>query len=66
MKVDENVLCKKLWGNNFYDPVSKKWKKEPYNDKGERLERGFVKFILNPIINVHKKIVEEEDFKFAV
>lgn len=34
LKVDESILRQKLWGDNFYDPISKKWKKEPYNDQG--------------------------------
>jgi elongation factor 2 len=57
------VLLKRLWGDNFYDPVSKKWKKEPYNDQGDKLKRGFVQFIMEPIIDMHKKIVVQEDLQ---
>jgi elongation factor 2 len=27
LQCDYNKMCKRLWGDNFYDPVSKSWKK---------------------------------------
>lgn len=34
----EEVLCKKLWGNNYFDPEARKWIN---NDKNGTLSRGF-------------------------
>ena len=50
LNVDENKLLKKLWGDNFYNSKTKKWSKNP----GEGFERGFNKFVLEPIYKVLK------------
>ena len=30
-------MCKRLWGDNFYDPVSKSWKKHNQGENGKTL-----------------------------
>jgi len=40
-------LVRKLWGDYFYDPKSKKWKKEAYGEDGSPLRRAFSQFILD-------------------
>jgi len=50
----------KLWGDNFYDPVAKKWTKEPVSAEGKPLQRGFVQFIMDPIIRLTKAILVED------
>ncbi len=37
----------KLWGDNFFDPATKKWTKKPTGAAG--CKRGFVQFIYEPI-----------------
>ncbi|KAL2869069.1 uncharacterized protein BJX67DRAFT_32030 [Aspergillus lucknowensis] len=42
----------RLWGDNFFDPESKKW----YHDReqeGRTLERGFDAFILGPLYRIY-------------
>ena len=55
LKVDENKLVKKLWGDNFYNSHTKKWSKNP----GEGFQRGFSKFVLEPIYRVLKATLKE-------
>lgn len=58
-KIDKNVLIKKLWGDNYYDPQLKKWTTEEIAADGTtKLKRGFVEFIMDPIIKLMKKIME--------
>jgi len=58
--VSKSVMMKKLWGDNFYDPSTKKWTSQPTNDKGTKLERGFVSFILKPISTLITAIMENK------
>jgi len=38
-----------LWGDNYFDAKTKKWKKEAVNDEGKELKRAFCQFIMDPI-----------------
>merc|ERR1711931_529149 len=49
-------LMKKLWGDNYFNPKTKKWTK---NGDGE-LKRAFVQFILDPIYRVFDAIMNEK------
>jgi elongation factor 2 len=52
---------KKLWGDNYYDPTLKKWITSDISEvSGKKLERGFVEFVMNPIINFVKAIREDD------
>lgn len=48
-KVKKERMVRKLWGSNFYSASQKKWIKVP--EKGA--ERGFNKFVLEPVIMVN-------------
>ncbi len=56
LNVDENKLLRKLWGDNFYNSQTRKWSKAP----GAGFERGFNKFVLEPIYKVLKATLREE------
>ncbi len=56
LKIDKDLLQKKLWGDNYYDPSTKKWITSDTGSDGTKLERGFVQFIMNPIIKLTKNI----------
>jgi len=56
--ISETKLREKLWGDNYFDPETSKWTTEPVSASGKPLERGFVKFIINPIIKLTKTIME--------
>ncbi|EFJ37397.1 hypothetical protein SELMODRAFT_403693 [Selaginella moellendorffii] len=46
-KVDEKKMVEKLWGENYFDPATKKWTTR--NTGSPTCTRGFVQFIYNPI-----------------
>ena len=57
-KVDVDILTKKLWGENYFNPATKKWQK--HSDEGN-LPRAFANFIMKPIVNLCKNIMNEEE-----
>jgi elongation factor 2 len=48
--IDEKRMIEKLWGDNFFDPATKKWSTKQTDSK--TCQRGFVQFIYNPIRQV--------------
>lgn len=52
--LNKQKLQKKLWGEHYYDPKSKAWRTQNTDEEGNLLERGFLKFVLNPIFEVIK------------
>lgn len=50
---------KKLWGDNFYDPVNKRFTTEQVTEDGRKLKRSFVEFIMEPIIKLMRNIMDE-------
>lgn len=61
--IEEKVLMKKLWGDNYYDPVKKKWTTNDTTEDGRKLQRGFVQFIMDPIIKMMKAIAVDEEIE---
>jgi elongation factor 2 len=58
--IDKKILMKKLWGDNFYDAKRKKWVTTDVDEEGNRLKRGFVEFIMQPIIKLMRSIMDEK------
>ena len=56
----KSVMMKRLWGDNFYDPVAKKWTKQMMNAQGKKLDRGFCAFILKPIESMVRAIMDDK------
>lgn len=57
MKLDEKAkaqLLMRLWGDHYYDPKAKKWTAETADASGKPLMRGFVHFILDPLLKICK------------
>ena len=52
LKVPEDKMLKRLWGDNFYDPSTKKWG----HVQTETSVRGFNKFILEPLMKVRERM----------
>mmetsp|Transcript_20180 Transcript_20180/g.27937 ORF Transcript_20180/g.27937 Transcript_20180/m.27937 type:complete len:844 (+) Transcript_20180:104-2635(+) len=48
--VEKDKMMEKLWGDNFFDPATKKWTKKKTDSK--TCLRGFVQFCYNPIKTV--------------
>jgi elongation factor 2 len=75
--ISEEQLVKKFWGDNYYDPETKKWYKESHiNGIDKPLKRAFCKYIMNPILQLsnalhdnneeeYMKIFKNLDIKFV-
>eukprot|EP01084_Bolivina_argentea_P265960 450960_1 len=50
-------MMKKLWGENYWEPKTKKWIKK---NTGGKLMRGFSQFVLNPIKILFDTIMSEQ------
>ncbi|KIY00530.1 elongation factor 2, partial [Fonsecaea multimorphosa CBS 102226] len=49
--VDKNKMMERLWGDNYFNPKTKKWTKTAEHE-GKNLERAFNQFILDPIFKI--------------
>ena len=61
--IEQKVLAKKLWGDNFYDPVKKRFVTQETTEDGRKLKRTFVEFIMDPIIRLMRNIMDENQQK---
>jgi elongation factor 2 len=62
--VAKDRMVKKLWGDNFYDPSSKKWLKKGVGSDGKSIKRAFVQFIMDPITKLFDSIMKNEEAKY--
>merc|ERR1711973_103385 len=53
-KIEPIKLMKRLWGDQFFNAETKKWNKTG----GDGFERGFVKFVLDPIYSMFDAVME--------
>jgi elongation factor 2 len=51
---DPNVILKRLWGDHFYDPETKKFSSLPRSSTGKPLQRYVCQVVLDPLIRVFK------------
>jgi len=49
--VDRTKMLERLWGDNYFNPKTKKWTKVA-DHEGKQLERSFNMFILDPIFKI--------------
>lgn len=63
--VDSEKMMKRLWGDNFFNPSTKKWTKKAYDDAGKPLERAFCSFVLDPIFKLFDAIMNFKKEKTA-
>ncbi|KAH6663501.1 P-loop containing nucleoside triphosphate hydrolase protein [Halenospora varia] len=54
--VDRNKMMERLWGDNYFNPATKKWTKNGTHE-GKTLERAFNQFILDPIFKIFTAIM---------
>ena len=57
-------LIKRLWGDNFFDPKSKKWVKKNVNAAGQPLKRAFVQYVFEPIQQLFSSIMDGAKAKY--
>jgi len=55
--VDSQKLMKRLWGNNFFDAKTKKWRKVAKTKTGKPLPRAFCQFALDPIYKIFDSVM---------
>ncbi|KAL9125908.1 MAG: hypothetical protein Q9217_004955 [Psora testacea] len=54
--VDKAKMMERLWGDNYFNPKTKKWTKVGTHE-GQTLERAFNQFILDPIFKIFGAIM---------
>ncbi|OAX77617.1 elongation factor 2 [Emergomyces africanus] len=57
--VDRNKMMERLWGDNYFNPKTKKWTKVGEHE-GKPLERAFNQFILDPIFKIFNAITHSK------
>ncbi|KAI9475397.1 MAG: elongation factor 2 [Benjaminiella poitrasii] len=55
--VDKEKMMNKLWGENYFNPKTKKWTTKSTDASGAQLERAFNMFVLDPIYRLFDSIM---------
>ncbi|KAI0735042.1 eukaryotic translation elongation factor 2 [Earliella scabrosa] len=55
--VDKDKMMVKLWGDNYFNPATKKWSTKSTDADGKPLERAFNMFVLDPIFRVFDAVM---------
>ena len=55
--VDKKKMMERLWGDNFFNPKTKKWSKTGTDADGKPLDRAFNTFVLDPIFRIFSAIM---------
>ena len=50
--VDKEKMMSRLWGDNFFNPTTRKWTTSGTSADGKPLERAFNQFVLDPIFKI--------------
>ncbi|KAK0627848.1 hypothetical protein B0T14DRAFT_580142 [Immersiella caudata] len=50
----EMPLTSYFWGDKFFDPTTNSWSEQEASTDGRKLERGFNRFILDPLQQMHR------------
>ncbi|EJD47957.1 eukaryotic translation elongation factor 2 [Auricularia subglabra TFB-10046 SS5] len=56
--VDKEKMMAKLWGDNFFNPATKKWTTKSTDSDGKQLERAFNGFVLEPIYQIFDAVMQ--------
>ncbi|KAJ7070446.1 P-loop containing nucleoside triphosphate hydrolase protein [Mycena belliarum] len=55
--VDQGKMMARLWGDNFFNPATKKWTTKATDADGNPLERSFNMFVLDPIYKIFDAVM---------
>jgi elongation factor 2 len=55
--VDKTKMMAKLWGENYFNPATKKWTTKGNDADGKSLDRAFNMFVLDPIFKLFDAIM---------
>jgi len=61
--VPKDKLMNRLWGDNYFDPEGKKWTTNPNGASGKPLARAFCQFVLEPIYQLARAIMDMDKDK---
>ncbi|KAF9170993.1 Elongation factor 2 [Mortierella sp. AD010] len=65
--VDRSKMMDKLWGENYFNPATKKWTTKSTDANGKSLERAFNMFILDPIFKLFESVMNfKKDATFTM
>lgn len=56
-----DIMMGKLWGKNYFDGNTKQWGHYDEAEDGSILKRGFVQFIMEPIIKLFRLCIEDNN-----
>ncbi|KAJ6501881.1 eukaryotic translation elongation factor 2 [Mycena sanguinolenta] len=56
--VDKDKMMKRLWGDNFFNPSTKKWTTQSTDADGNPLQRSFNMFVLDPIFRIFSAVLD--------
>ncbi|KAH3744087.1 elongation factor 2 [Pelomyxa schiedti] len=59
--ISTEEMMHRLWGDNFYDPVSLKWKTEPTGEGGKLLPRSFCQLVIDPVCKLCEALMAGDD-----
>lgn len=55
--VDKEKMMAKLWGDNYFNPATRKWSNKGVDADGKPLERAFNMFVLDPIFKIFDAVM---------
>jgi elongation factor 2 len=58
--VSEEDLTQKLWGDNYYNPKTKKFQQEPITEDGKKLTRAFCQLVWDPIRRLFDAVMNDQ------
>jgi elongation factor 2 len=58
--VPKDKLITKLWGDNFFNPTTRKWSTKSADADGKPLERAFNMFVLDPIFKIFDAVMKHK------
>jgi elongation factor 2 len=64
--VDKEKMMVKLWGDNYFDPTTRKWTTKNTDADNKPLERSFNMFVLDPIYKIFDSVMNSTKDKFAI
>ncbi|EMD41854.1 hypothetical protein CERSUDRAFT_110414 [Gelatoporia subvermispora B] len=63
--VDKEKMMDKLWGDNYFNPTTRKWTSKGVDADGKPLERAFNMFVLDPIFKIFDAVMNFKKDKIA-
>ncbi|CAB4252046.1 similar to Saccharomyces cerevisiae YDR385W EFT2 Elongation factor 2 (EF-2), also encoded by EFT1 [Maudiozyma barnettii] len=55
--VDKEKMMERLWGDNYFNPKTKKWTTKDTDAEGKPLDRAFNMFVLDPIFRIFAAVM---------